>query len=97
MTFSVSFTKRADGEFSDIYKSVSPAVRRNLDAAIERLQDDPYPRQNPGAGQDVVIQLQSESNRWRIRVGNYRMVYRIEGADVTIVRVAHRSEVYQNL
>ena len=97
MTFSVSFTRRADGEFSDIYKSVSPAVRRNLDAAIERLQDDPYPRQNLGAGQDVVIQLQGASRQWRIKVGNYRMVYRIEGESVTITRVAHRSEVYRSM
>lgn len=97
LTFSVSFTKRASGEFSDIYRSVSPAVRRNLDDAIERLRENPYPRQNPGAGQDVVIQLQRESRRWRIRISNYRMVYRIEGESLVVIRVAHRSEVYGNL
>ena len=72
-------------------------MRRNLDAALSRLEDDPFPRQNPGAGQDVVIQIQGEERRWRIRIGNYRMVYRIEGEDVTVVRVAHRSEVYRGV
>ena len=101
MAFSVSFTQRAQGEFQDIYKSVNPAVRRNLDAAPERLQEDPYPRQNPGSGQDVVRQLQHASNPrsgdWRIRVGNYRLVYRIDGEGVVITRVAHRSEVYDDM
>ena len=101
LAFSVSFTQRAQGEFQDIYKSVNPAVRRNLDAAPERLQEDPYPRQNPGSGQDVVRQLQHASNPrsgdWRIRVGNYRLVYRIDGEGVVITRVAHRSEVYDDM
>ncbi|MCY4623481.1 MAG: type II toxin-antitoxin system RelE/ParE family toxin [Chloroflexi bacterium] len=97
MAYSVRFTKRAEGEFATIYRSVSPAVRRNLDGALSRLEDAPFPRQNPGAGQDVVRQLQGEERLWRIRIGNYRMAYRIEGEDVTVVRVAHRSEVYRGM
>ena len=45
----------------------------------------------------MVRQLQGEEQRWRIRIGNYRMVHRIEGEDVTVVRVAHRSEVYEGI
>ena len=97
MAFDVSFTKRAEKDFQAICRSVGPAVRRNLDDAIERLREDPYPRQNPGAGQDVVIQLRGESRQWRIRIGNYRMVYCIEGESVVITRVAHRSEVYESV
>ena len=101
LAFSVSFTKRADGQFRDIYKSVNPATRRNLDVALDRLQEDPYPRQNPGSGQDVIRRLQFVSNpdsgEWRIRVGNYRMVYSIDGDRVTITRVAHRSAVYEGV
>ena len=97
MAFSVTFTKRAQGEFQSIYKSVSPAVRRNLDAAIDRVEEDPYPRQNPGAGQDVVRQLKSERRLWRIRCGNYRMVFSIDGKAVDIIHVAHRSEVYKGM
>ena len=97
LAFSVGFTKRAQGEFQSIYNSVSPAVRRNLDAAIERIEEDPYPRQNPGAGQDAVIQLKGERRLWRLRCGIYRMVYRIEEEDVVIIRVAHRSESYAGI
>ena len=36
-------------------------------------------------------------NRWRIRVGNYRVVYAIDdaGRSVDITRIAHRKEVYE--
>ena len=97
MAFSLSFTKRAKDEFEDIYRSVNPAMRRNLYAALSRLEEDPFPRQNPGAGQDGVLKLKGEKALWRIRCGDYRMVYRIEGEDVKIIRVAHRSEAYGGL
>ena len=97
LAFSVLFTKRAQDEFSAIYRSVGRSVRRNLDDALVRLEEDPYPRQNPGAGQDSVIQLKGERRLWRIRCGHYRIVYRIEEADVVIIRVAHRSESYEGI
>jgi len=36
---------------------------------------------------------------WRIRVGDYRVVYTVKDADLVVLalRVAHRSTVYRNL
>ena len=36
-------------------------------------------------------------NRWRVRVGDYRVIYTIEDADrvVQIVAVRHRSKAYE--
>ena len=41
--------------------------------------------------------LQGGKNHWRIRVGDYRIVYSIDdtGKTVNITRIAHRSEVYE--
>ncbi|HEV2234923.1 MAG TPA: type II toxin-antitoxin system RelE/ParE family toxin [Terriglobia bacterium] len=41
--------------------------------------------------------LHGYKDRWRIRVGNYRVVYAIddEGKVVDITRIAHRKEVYE--
>ena len=41
--------------------------------------------------------LHGYKDRWRIRVGNYRVVYAIDDAGkvVDITRVAHRKEVYE--
>ena len=35
-------------------------------------------------------------NDWRIRVGDYRVIYRIEPPDVVlVVKIGHRREVYE--
>jgi len=41
--------------------------------------------------------LHGYKDRWRIRVGNYRLIYRISDAakSVDITRIAHRKQVYE--
>lgn len=41
--------------------------------------------------------LHGHKDRWRIRVGNYRVVYAIDdgGKVVDITRIAHRKDVYE--
>lgn len=43
--------------------------------------------------------LKADSELWRVRVGDYRVVYSIEGDRlvVAIARVGHRSSVYRGL
>jgi len=79
-----------------------PVVRKQLDritakdrARILRrlaaLADDPRP-----AG---VTALTGADDLWRVRVGDYRIIYTIDGDRlvVTVVRVAHRREAYRDL
>lgn len=63
-------------------------VRRRLQAAIDRLVDDPRP-----AG---VVALKSEPGYLRLRVGDYRVVYRVDDERLVIVVVdlGHRREIY---
>ena len=62
-------------------------VRRIL-TAIQSLADDPRP---PGA------KKLSAQERYRLRQGNYRILYEIEDdcLIVCVVRVGHRRDVYQ--
>jgi mRNA-degrading endonuclease RelE of RelBE toxin-antitoxin system len=32
---------------------------------------------------------------WSLRVGDYRVVYRIEGKKVKVIQIAHRRDAYQ--
>ena len=43
------------------------------------------------------VKLEGEENLWRIRVGDYRIVYTIEDKKliVLVVRIAHRKDVYR--
>lgn len=68
----------------------SPA-RRRVQAAIELLAVDPRPS---GAKQ-----LVGGSGEWRVRTGNYRIVYEINDGVlvVLVVAVGHRKEIYRRL
>lgn len=59
--------------------------------ALTPLGDDPY-RQDAD-----VRELAGESGRFRLRVGDYRVIYRIDGDELVIevVEVGHRREVYR--
>jgi mRNA interferase RelE/StbE len=56
--------------------------------AIQALATNPRP---PGC-----VKL-TDSEDWRIRIGDYRVVYRINDAEliITIISVAHRRDVYR--
>ncbi len=101
MAYNVSFKRKARRDFVAIHRSANPATRQNLDGALARLEQNPYPLPNPTDSQDAVRRLLNVSDppsgEWRIRVGNYRMCYRIDDSEVVITRVAHRSEVYGDL
>ncbi|HEV2946874.1 MAG TPA: type II toxin-antitoxin system RelE/ParE family toxin [Gemmataceae bacterium] len=64
-------------------------VQRRIVAAVEGLQDDPRP---PGS-----VKLSGELDLWRIRVGDYRLVYTIDDDEliVLVVRIGHRKDVYR--
>jgi mRNA interferase RelE/StbE len=65
-------------------------MRRRLAGAIELLAIDPRP---PGAA----MLRGGVRQRWRVRIGDYRVIYAIEDAElvVLVLRIAHRSEVYR--
>ena len=77
MAYNVPFTRRAQRKFVAIHRSANPATRQNLNDALVRLEENPYPLPNPAGSQDAVRRLLNVSDppsgEWRIRVGNYRM------------------------
>ncbi|MQA13348.1 MAG: type II toxin-antitoxin system RelE/ParE family toxin [Pseudonocardiaceae bacterium] len=66
------------------------ALRRRLQAAIDRLAEEPRP-----AG---VVALRSRPGHLRLRVGDWRVVYRVEDDTlvVIVVDLGHRRETYQH-
>lgn len=64
--------------------------QRRIVDKIRSLAENPRP--------DGAVKL-TGADGWRVRVGNYRVVYVIEDAVlvVTVTRVAHRREVYRGL
>ncbi|MET3922932.1 mRNA interferase RelE/StbE [Arthrobacter sp. UYEF20] len=66
-------------------------VARRVIQAIDALSVDPRP--------SGVRALVGYPNLWRIRVGDYRVVYTIRDTELVVLtlRVAHRSSVYRSL
>lgn len=83
--YAVEFTSAAARQ---VRKLSRPAQVRVL-GAIELLGTDPRP---PGARK-----LAGEATAWRMRVGEYRVIYDVfdRSLIVTVVRVGHRREVYR--
>ncbi|MFT4187346.1 MAG: type II toxin-antitoxin system RelE/ParE family toxin [Aeromicrobium sp.] len=86
MTHSVEFTSAAARQ---IKKLPRPARDRVLDA-VDDLADDPRPHNSK--------KLKGEDTAWRIRVGDYRVIYDVldDQLVVTVVRAGHRRDVYKS-
>lgn len=70
-------------------RELPPDARRRIQAAIELLAETPRP---PGAKK-----LSGSSSDWRVRTGDYRIVYEIRDTEliVLVVAMGHRREIYQ--
>lgn len=84
-TYEVKFATSAAKEF----RSLPLELRRRIGAVIDRLSQDPRP--------PVVRKLVGHERLYRIRVGQYRVVYEVDDKEqlIRITRVRHRREVYR--
>lgn len=88
MGWTVKLTDDAKRDLRKLDKSIQKRVAAFL---IDRLQDTDNPRATGKALQG------SLSGLWRYRVGDYRLICRIEDCDlvVLVIEVGHRKAVYQ--
>ena len=70
-------------------EALPPRDRRRIVAKIEGLANNPRP---PGS------EKLSGEEKYRLRQGDYRVLYSIEDASttLTIVKIGHRREVYRH-
>lgn len=69
-------------------RKLAPEAKRRIEAAIELLAEDP----RPPAAKKLTARPE-----WRVRTGDYRILYRIEDQVLTVVVVhaGHRRDVYR--
>ena len=84
MAWRVEFSSAAASELRQLIAEVRSRVATRIDA----LALDPHPRGSK--------KLAGEQSGYRIRVGDYRVLYEIQQRRVIlIVKVGHRGEVYR--
>lgn len=87
LTYSVTFARSARKELESLSQTIALRILKK----IESLPENPRP-----AGSK---KLMGQNFLWRIRIGDYRVIYSIDDTsrliDITVIR--HRSSVYQGL
>ncbi|HEY9782010.1 MAG TPA: type II toxin-antitoxin system RelE/ParE family toxin [Leptolyngbyaceae cyanobacterium] len=85
MTYEVEITPAAKRQIKKLTKSIQQLIVERL----EELVDNPRP---PG-----IVKMEGEENLYRVRVGDYRIIYEIQDSVllIVVVKVGHRGNVYR--
>ena len=83
--YRITFKRSAQKELTEIPKPFN----QNIVTSIDKLAENPRP--------DGVKKLKGEYNAYRIRVGDYRIIYTLEDIIkiVEIQRIRHRKDAYK--
>ena len=83
--YSITFTRSAEKELD----SLESTFIRRIVPKIDALAQEPRPH-----GCRKIV---GEKNLWRIRIGDYRVIYAINDAEhtVDVTAVRHRSKAYE--
>ena len=83
--YRVEVKRSANRELEDL----EPRLARRILASIETLSSQPRPRQSR--------KLAGSENSYRLRVGEYRVLYQIDDPSrlISIFAIGHRREVYR--
>ena len=85
--YTIKYSKKVGKEISSLPKN----SYKKIITTILRLQENPFPVN--------CKKLKSQMDYYRVRVGDYRIVYTIDNEilTITIIKIGHRSDVYDFL
>ncbi len=88
MNYQLEISPAAQRDLKKLAKQPGTTLQRIRDV-IDELETDPRPH--------GVKKLQGEENLYRIRVGDYRIIYSIEEKKliVLVIRIGHRRDIYK--
>ena len=85
MKYNLVYTNRAA---KDIQK-LPLEIKKRIEKALLRCQQDPLryseKLRDPKLG------------TYRFRIGDYRVIFDLEGSDIVVLRVGHRRDIYKKL
>jgi mRNA interferase RelE/StbE len=86
-SYRIEFKRSAERDIRRIEAGFIPSILKR----VEALSDAPFPRQS--------VKLSGTEGTYRVRVGNYRVIYAVDPETETIVvyYVRHRREAYRRL
>jgi len=83
MKYRLVYTRRAEKDI----KKLDPSIKRTIGKSLLKLQDNPIQYSEKLSDRRI--------GTYRFRIGDYRVIFDIEGRDVVVLRVGHRRDIYR--
>jgi mRNA interferase RelE/StbE len=85
LKYKLVYTQRAIKDISNL----GPRTKRRIGKTLLRYKEDPIKYSEK--------LIETKIGGYRFRVGEYRVIFDIEGEDIVILRVGHRRDIYRKL
>ncbi len=85
MDYRLVYTRRAEKDI----KKLDPTVKTSIGTSLLKLQDNPVQYSEKLTDPRI--------GTYRLRIGDYRVIFDIEGKDIVVLRVGHRKDIYRRL
>ena len=79
--------------FQKQFNGVSKDLHKRIKKGLKELEKDPF---NPRSGADIKPVKDTDHQKHRIRVGEYRLIYRVEGTKIKMVELFLRGRGYRD-
>ena len=83
MIYRLTYTRRAIRDLD----AIDPATKRRIGKTLQRYEKDPLAQAEPLRDSDL--------GSYRFRIGDYRVIFDLAEAEIIILRVGHRREIYR--
>lgn len=83
MTYRLVYTHRASRDID----ALDAAVKQRIGKTLQRFEQNPLAYAEP--------LKESELGSYRFRIGDYRVVFDLNGQEIVVLRVGHRREIYK--
>lgn len=79
--------------FQKQFNGVSKDLQKRIKKGLKELEKDPF---NPRSGADIKPVKDTDPQKHRIRVEEYRLIYRVEGTKIKTVVLILRGRGYRD-
>ena len=83
--YDLVYTFRAEKDI----KKLSADIKERIGRTLSRYKQDPH-----GYSETLI---DAKLGAYRFRIGDYRVIFDIEGNEIVVLRVGHRKDIYRRL
>lgn len=86
MTWQIFYHLEIENDISGLPKNIKTRIQKAIE---KRLLADP--------GRYGIPLRRSLQGYWKLRVGDYRLIFKLDKNNIIVLKIGHRKEVYQKV